>query len=141
MELCLCVARNVRLEKVAFRYPTREFDYHLDMFRLASLAVLGTALAGEAFHESLTLLPLPDGKLSVSFDFTTDFDDSAGFINTLTPPSLLLPLAYNSVSELTISFVAGKWDQLRSGEIGPIQSEAGGGGGEIRGWLKDGDDR
>jgi phosphatidylinositol glycan class T len=108
---------------------------------LSLLGALATSQAREAFHESLTLLPLPDGKLSVSFDFTTDFDNSAGFINTLTPPSLLLPLAYNNVSQLTISFVAGKWDQSRSGEIGPIQSEAGGGGGEIRGWLEDGQDR
>lgn len=111
------------------------------MLPLVCLALVGIALAKESFHEFLTLLPLPDGKLSVSFDFTTDFDDNAGYINTLTPPALLLPLAYNNVSELTISFVAGKWDQLRSGESGPAQNEAGGGGGEIRGWLKDGHDR
>jgi phosphatidylinositol glycan class T len=108
---------------------------------LALLGLVAAAQARESFHESLTLFPLPDGKLSVSFDFTTDFDDNSGYINSLTPPALLLPLAYNNVSELTISFVAGKWDQLRSGEIGPTQNEAGGGGGEIRGWLKDGDDR
>lgn len=60
--------------------------------------------------------------------------------NQLTPPSLLLPLEQNNVSELTISFVAGKWDQTRSGESGPLQVEAGGGGGEVRGWLADGPD-
>jgi hypothetical protein len=100
------------------------------MLTLLLLMLLGCsqAQARESFHESLTLLPLPNGKLAVSFDFTTEFD------MTLTPPSLLLPLACNNVSELTISFVAGQWNQ------GPIQSEAGGGGGEIRGWLKDGDD-
>jgi phosphatidylinositol glycan class T len=106
------------------------------------LLALGTS-AAESYHESLTLHPLPDGKLSVSFDFTTYFEasDQFGYHNALTPPSLLLPLAYNEVSELTISFVTGKWDQKRSGESGPLQFEAGGGGGEIRGWLKDGQDR
>jgi phosphatidylinositol glycan class T len=111
------------------------------MIVITALLLLGGCLAREAFHESLTLHPLPDGKLSVSFEFSTEFDNSAGFHNTLTPPSLLLPLAYNNVSELTISFVAGKWDQMRSGECGPLQTEAGGCGGEIRGWLKDGNDR
>jgi len=103
---------------------------------------LGQAMgqSAEMFRESLTLMPLPDGRLSVLFEFETDFDKAAGLHNTLTPPSLLLPLAYNNVSELTISFAAGKWDPLRSGAMGPIQVEAGGGGGEIRGWLKDGDD-
>lgn len=107
---------------------------------LGLLGILATTQAIESFHESLTLTPLPDGKLSVSFDFTTEFDASAGYDNLLTPPSLLLPLADNHVSELAISFVAGKWDQLRSGQIGPTQTEAGGGGGEIRGWLNDGED-
>lgn len=109
--------------------------------RWTLLGLIAGSRARENFHESLTVLPLPDGKLSVSFDFTTEFDNDAGFINTLTPPSLLLPLSYNNVSELTISFVAGHWDQGRSGESGPMQTEAGGGGGEIRGWLKDGIDR
>lgn len=124
---------------------------------LALIPLLGLGLSvasakasqspSESYHESLTLHPLPDGKLSVSFDFTTYFssppnqDEGIGHHNALTPPSLLLPLANNGVSEMTISFVAGKWDQKRSGEMGPLEVEAGGGGGEIRGWLKDGRDR
>lgn len=49
----------------------------LDTFPLLGLAV--TALSTEqgvpedTFHESLTLHPLPDGKLSVLFQFTTHF--------------------------------------------------------------------
>ena len=115
----------------------------------------------ESFHESLTLHPLPNGKLSVLFEFTTLFTssrllstirevsvclhvvESEGYTaqshHGLTPPSLLLPLEQNHVSELTISFVAGHWDQLRSGEAGALHYEAGGGGGEIRGWLRSGD--
>ncbi|CAD6583627.1 MAG: tetrahydrofolate synthase, partial [Tremellales sp. Tagirdzhanova-0007] len=101
-----------------------------------------------SFHESLTLHPTPDGKLSVLFEFTTYFTSprltsripQSHF--SLTPPSLLLPLERNNVSELTISFVAGQWDQLRSGESGPLHYEAGGGGGEVRGWLRsDGDEQ
>lgn len=109
----------------------------------------------ESFVESLTLHPLPDGKLSVLFEFTTHFASSQQSIargvhgsmdqqltktsqshHRLTPPSLLLPLEHNNVSELTISFVAGQWDQRRTGEAGPLHYEAGGGGGEVRGWLK-----
>lgn len=59
----------------------------------------------------------------------------------LTPPSLLLPLEHNNVSELTVSFVAGQWDQRRSGEAGPLHYESGGGGGEVRGWLKSNGDK
>jgi hypothetical protein len=59
----------------------------------------------------------------------------------LTPPSLLLPLEHNNISELTVSFVAGQWDQRRSGEAGPLHYESGGGGGEVRGWLRSNGDK
>lgn len=48
---------------------------------------------------------------------------------------LLLPLEKSDVSELTVSFRAGQWDQVRYGESGPLSYEAGGAGGEIRGWI------
>lgn len=48
----------------------------------SALLLAGTAqkvLAGlGSFHEELTLHPLPDGSLSVSFDFSTYFDGSSG---------------------------------------------------------------
>jgi hypothetical protein len=56
--------------------------------------------------------------------------------HSLTPPALILPLERNDVRELSISFVAGQWDQRRSGEAGPLCRDAGGGGGEVRGWLQ-----
>lgn len=34
-----------------------------------------------------------------------------------------------------MSFTAGQWHQLRHGESGPLSYEAGGGGGEVRGWI------
>lgn len=46
---------------------------------LGVLGLAATALAfqqppkADSFHESLTLHPLPDGKLSVLFQFTTHF--------------------------------------------------------------------
>lgn len=121
---------------------------------------LTRAVPGDSFHESLTLHPLPDGKLSVLFEFTTyftartktgrtredksrihdvdaDASRSAQSHHSLTPPALLLPLERHNVSELTISFVAGQWDQRRSGEAGPLSYDTGGGGGEVRGWLRD----
>lgn len=43
--------------------------------RLAAPIFLAAAAAArDTFHESLTLHPLPDGKLSVLFEFTTQFD-------------------------------------------------------------------
>lgn len=49
----------------------------LDTFPLLGLAVSAFATEQRAlqdvFHESLTLHPLPDGKLSVLFQFTTQF--------------------------------------------------------------------
>lgn len=118
------------------------------------------AAPGDSFHETLTLHPLPDGKLSVLFEFTTyftartkagktrayllnidmdiiDLGRLAQSHHSLTPPALLLPLERHNVSELTISFVAGQWDQRRSGEAGPLGYDTGGGGGEVRGWLRD----
>lgn len=110
--------------------------------------------SGDSFHESLTLHPLPDGKLSVLFEFTTYFSSpgrttsrsrrcvaNEASHHSLTPPALLLPLQRNNVSELSISFVAGQWDSERSGEAGPLQLDAGGGGGEVRGWLRSGKDQ
>lgn len=38
-----------------------------------STAVLASGSGQDTFHESLTLHPLPDGKLSVLFEFTTHF--------------------------------------------------------------------
>ncbi|WWC63591.1 uncharacterized protein I303_106196 [Kwoniella dejecticola CBS 10117] len=99
----------------------------------------------DAFYESLTLHPLPDGRMSVLFEFETIFSSpgASGSIpqshHSLTPPALLLPLAANNVSELTISFTSG-WDQGRSSAAGLLNFESSGGGGEIRGWLKDGND-
>lgn len=41
-------------------------------------------LAGlNSFDESLTLHPLPDGSLSVAFDFSTYFDDTAGCVSEM----------------------------------------------------------
>jgi phosphatidylinositol glycan class T len=52
------------------------------MLRLALLATLVPALeaalsGSNSFHEALTLQPLPDGKLSVLFEFTTYFTPSS----------------------------------------------------------------
>ncbi|WVQ81825.1 hypothetical protein IAT38_003952 [Cryptococcus sp. DSM 104549] len=116
----------------------------LTLFAAALSAVGATADSpSNSFHESLTLHPLPDGKLSVLFEFTTVFTDptSSSSIpqshHTLTPPSLLLPLQANDISELTISFASGQWDQRRSSESGPLHYSTGGGGGEVHGWVRD----
>lgn len=59
------------------------FQPHSTMIRSKSLAalllapLLAAAGPNDSFHESLTLHPLPDGKLSVSFEFTTYFDSPA----------------------------------------------------------------
>jgi phosphatidylinositol glycan class T len=115
--------------------------------------------SNDAFHESLTLHPLPDGKLSVLFEFSTYFAGHfshgrtrelcfqprprrpnltlpAESHHSLTSPALLLPLQQNNVSEISISFVSGQWDQQRSGQAGPLSYGSGGGGGETRGWLR-----
>ncbi|KAL7422530.1 Subunit of the glycosylphosphatidylinositol transamidase complex-like protein [Cryptotrichosporon argae] len=115
--------------------------------RLASAAALicASILArahDDTFTESLTVRPLPDGRLSVAFEFTTAFElhgNHRASHHSLTPPALLLPLERNNVSELVISFSAGKWDE-RTGTAGPQVYEIGGGGGEVRGWLQDGAD-
>ncbi|BEI85142.1 hypothetical protein CcaverHIS002_0505430 [Cutaneotrichosporon cavernicola] len=111
--------------------------------RLAAPILLAAAVAArDTLHESLTLHPLPDGKLSVLFEFTTQFDLHHGEGSThqshhaLTPPGLLLPLERNNVSELTVSFTSGQWHARRHGEAGPLAYEAGGGGGSVRGWLR-----
>lgn len=128
-----------------------------------AIGVTAVRAAQDSFFESLTLHPLPDGKVSVLFEFTTYFSlssaarpgkllgwpsilTSAKFAahshHSLTSPSLLLPLAQQNVSELSISFVSGQWDQQRSGQSGPLHYSSGGGGGEIRGWLRGhGDDK
>ncbi|OCF40715.1 hypothetical protein I317_05487 [Kwoniella heveanensis CBS 569] len=105
----------------------------------------------DAFYESLTLRPLPDGRLSVLFEFTTYFGSPASSSSSsisspipqshhsLTPPALLLPLEQNNVSELTISFSTG-WDQARTGISGSGHYETSGGGGEVRGWLYENQD-
>ncbi|WVR09363.1 hypothetical protein IAU60_006429 [Kwoniella sp. DSM 27419] len=86
---------------------------------------------GDSFHESLTLRPLPDGRLSVLFEFGTAFSAD----HTADHP-LLLPLRQNNVSELTISFASG-WDPLRTSSSGPSGYDVAGGGGEVRGWLRE----
>lgn len=126
---------------------------------LAASSALGATLAlaapPDTFHESLTLQPLPDGKLSVQFEFTTHFSlhtspgrtreastgsklTEAQSHHSLTSPSLLLPLEHNNVSELTVSFTSGQWHAHRHGEAGPLAYEAGGAGADVRGWLEAG---
>lgn len=55
-------------------------------------AALAPAAFADVFRESLTLHPLPDGKLSVLFEFTTEFElprESAGeFRDPIAPPRL-----------------------------------------------------
>ncbi|KLT45242.1 Gpi16 subunit, GPI transamidase component [Cutaneotrichosporon oleaginosum] len=108
----------------------------------APILLAAAAVARDTFHESLTLHPLPDGKLSVLFEYTTQFDLHHGAGSThqshhsLTPPGLLLPLERNNVSELTVSFTSGQWHARRHGEAGPLSYDAGGGGGSVRGWLR-----
>ncbi|WWC90428.1 uncharacterized protein L201_005363 [Kwoniella dendrophila CBS 6074] len=124
----------------------------LSSLRLLLLAPIYAAVSKQtitkhedAFSESLTLHPLPDGRMSVLFEFETTFSSSGTSSrisqshHSLTPPSLLLPLEKNNVSELTISFTSG-WDQARSSSSGLLNYESSGGGGEIRGWLKDSND-
>lgn len=65
---------------------------------------------------------------------------SAQYHHSITPPSLLLPLQTNDISELSISFVAGRWDQRRSSQSGPLHYLSGGGGGEVRGWVRNGNE-
>ncbi|OXB35774.1 hypothetical protein LQV05_005784 [Cryptococcus neoformans] len=102
--------------------------------------------SSNSFHESLTLHPLPDGKLSVLFEFTTYFTQAKSissipqYHHYITPPSLLLPLQTNNISELSISFVSGRWDQRRSSQSGPLHYLSGGGGGEVRGWVRNGNE-
>ncbi|WVQ68517.1 uncharacterized protein L199_006725 [Kwoniella botswanensis] len=119
----------------------------LSSLRLLLLAPIYTAVAiqhgtDDTFSESLTLHPLPDGRMSVLFQFETIFSSPKIQSSTpqshhsLTPPSLLLPLEANNVSELTISFTSG-WDSTRSSSAGLMNYDSSGGGGEIRGWLMD----
>jgi phosphatidylinositol glycan class T len=67
--------------------------------RILLLASLVPALAAalstsNSFHEALTLHPLPDGKLSVLFEFTTYFASASTgsslreLLSTLLPSSL-----------------------------------------------------
>ncbi|ODO05758.1 hypothetical protein I350_04819 [Cryptococcus amylolentus CBS 6273] len=116
--------------------------------RLSHIWLLAPALVSalDSFQESLTLHPLPDGKLSVLFKFTTYFtlsQPSSSSISqshhTLTPPSLFLPLQNLNISELTISFTSGRWDPHRSSLSGPLSYGSGGGGGEVRGWVRNGE--
>lgn len=50
----------------------------------AAATASATVSARDTFHESLTLHPLPDGKLSVLFEFTTHFDLHHGADRTRT---------------------------------------------------------
>ena len=68
-----------------------------------ALVALGASTPQDTFHESLTLHPLPDGKLSVLFEFTTHFNlhkGSAGRTRKLASPrpqansSTIAPLAH-----------------------------------------------
>ncbi|TXT09217.1 hypothetical protein VHUM_02691 [Vanrija humicola] len=118
-------------------------SYFLAVLSISGLAAAQPSPPPDTFHESLTLHPLPDGKLSVLFEFTTHFSlhggaSTAQSHHTLTPPALLLPIEKNNVSELTVSFTSGQWHQDRHGEVGPLEYEAGGGGAEVRGWLANG---
>nr|XP_019044960.1 hypothetical protein I302_06876 [Kwoniella bestiolae CBS 10118]OCF23890.1 hypothetical protein I302_06876 [Kwoniella bestiolae CBS 10118] len=122
----------------------------LSSLRLLLLAPIYAAAVSQhdhedAFSESLTLHPLPDGRTSVLFQFETTFSSprlSSSIPqshHSLTPPSLLLPLETNNVSELTISFTSG-WDSTRFSSAGLMNYDSSGGGGEIRGWLRDSHD-
>lgn len=61
---------------------------HLAMIRLLGAIALAAAVtARDTFHESLTLHPLPDGKLSVLFEFTTQFSLHHGKGFRTSPPT------------------------------------------------------
>lgn len=51
----------------------RLFDTFTALGLAATALATGKSAADDTFHESLTLHPLPDGKLSVLFQFTTHF--------------------------------------------------------------------
>ncbi|KGB76328.2 phosphatidylinositol glycan class T [Cryptococcus deuterogattii R265] len=108
--------------------------------------LLAAGHSPNSFHESLTLHPLPDGKLSVLFEFTTYFTQTKStssipqYHHSVTPPSLLLPLQTCNISEISISFVSGRWDQRRTSQSGPLHYLSGGGGGEVRGWVRNGNE-
>ena len=53
----------------------------------------------------------------------------------LAPPSLLLPLQHNNVSEMHLSLVTGRWKAEQWGQ--PQHSEIGGTGAELRAWFRD----
>lgn len=57
---------------------------------LATGSSSGVLASLGSFHEELTLHPLPDGSLSVSFDFSTYFDASAGRESRSTSDSIIL---------------------------------------------------
>lgn len=64
---------------LTFDARTMRLSYFLSVLSIAGLASSQpTNPPPDTFHESLTLHPLPDGKLSVLFEFTTHFSLHGG---------------------------------------------------------------
>jgi len=119
------------------------------------LSVKIGGVAGQRYSEELTLRPLPDGKMSLLFDFRIEAPsgmliDESSLAHTcltstvlptasehfrLAPPSLLLPLQHNNVSEMHLSLVTGRWKTNQWGQ--PQHPEVAGTGAELRAWFRD----
>ncbi|KAJ9125751.1 hypothetical protein QFC24_002535 [Naganishia onofrii] len=87
----------------------------------------------DSYDERLIFRPLADGKVSILFNFHIKASNVTAH-HSVTPPTLTLPLQRNGVSELHLSFVAGRWQHERWGQ--PIHSEVGGTGAEMRAWIR-----
>ncbi|KAJ9102378.1 hypothetical protein QFC21_002778 [Naganishia friedmannii] len=86
-----------------------------------------------SYDERLIFRPLADGKISILFNFHIRASNVTAH-HSVTPPTLILPLQRNGVSELHLSFVAGRWQHERWGQ--PIHPEVGGTGAEMRAWIR-----
>ena len=87
------------------------------MLKLLILAAsLAPCILADAFRESLILHPLPDGKLSVLFEFTTDFTLSrhtSGMSRNIHADCSITPSPRSSLSHPT----AETEQRIRAGDI------------------------
>lgn len=75
--LAWCTLRSLHLTSLGLYTDPPKGNYAMlllsTILPVLTLAKLVTAKDGDSFRESLTLHPLPDGRLSVLFDFVTEF--------------------------------------------------------------------
>ena len=80
---------------------------------------LARAAPGDSFHESLTLHPLPDGKLSVLLDVSRGSVDGGGKSVTVCPSSLLDDFSMVAVSVVLDPVSSDPWLLSRVGSTIP----------------------